>query len=146
MYIFISDLIPRSVNAEKKKMYSRKIIASFQKYNHKPHPYKNEKLYGFIYYFHKNRTALDADNISKPIWDALNGEAYSDDNQIVFRSAGIIDLLNTEIDEIDVTSLPDDIFKDILDMFDTKQHILYVEIGPYDQALLKLGFDSERKI
>lgn len=48
----------------------------------------------------------DADNISKPIWDALTGLAYEDDKQIRRRSSGIIELSPGTLTELDFTSWP----------------------------------------
>ena len=127
-------------------MYQEEIVASFYRYNGKPHIIEGEQLYGFIYYFHKEKTTIDADNISKPIWDALISEAYSDDNQIIFRSASVLDLNRTEIDAFNVTYLPDNIFLDLMEMLDIENNILYVEIGTYSQSLIKFGYEAQRKI
>jgi len=51
-------------------------------------------LYGVVYYFRKRKTSrtrvFDADNISKPLWDALQNVCYLDDVVIKLRLAGVI--------------------------------------------------------
>ena len=52
-----------------------------------------KELYAAIYYFYREDVGLDADNISKPAWDALNAVGYSDDKQIKIRTAVAINIL-----------------------------------------------------
>ncbi|RZK16762.1 MAG: RusA family crossover junction endodeoxyribonuclease [Hymenobacter sp.] len=51
-------------------------------------------------------THPDADNISKPVWDALRGVAYQDDKQIRRRSSGIVEFRSEIITELDFTNWP----------------------------------------
>lgn len=48
----------------------------------------------------------DADNISKPVWDALSGLAYEDDKQIRRRSSGIIELTPGTLTELNFSTWP----------------------------------------
>jgi crossover junction endodeoxyribonuclease RusA len=45
-----------------------------------------------IRFFYESLPDFDTDNISKPICDALKGIAYRDDNQLMRRDVGRIDL------------------------------------------------------
>ena len=96
-------------------------------------------MYGKVYYFHWESTQLDADNLSKPIWDALEGLAYEDDSIIKLRHAGIIDLRETDLQQFDLTSIPDDVADSFLDMVGSEKHILYIELGKFLNNLIIFG-------
>lgn len=52
-------------------------------------------LYGVVYWFvrsYKRHTHPDADDLSKKVWDALEGLAYPDDKQVRLRLAAVVDL------------------------------------------------------
>ncbi|MBX9701405.1 MAG: RusA family crossover junction endodeoxyribonuclease, partial [Acetobacteraceae bacterium] len=58
----------------------------------------------------------DADNLSKRVWDALEGLAFADDKQVRLRTAAIIDLGPVDdegevpdIEALDLTDVPDDL-------------------------------------
>lgn len=50
----------------------------------------DQSLYGIVYLFANYPTRMDSDNLSKPLWDALQGILYQDDVNIRLRVAGII--------------------------------------------------------
>ena len=143
MLSFLCNFPPRSVNARRKTAYYSGLVEAFQKYHADITP-SSEELYGFVYYFHKRKTQLDADNLSKPIWDALIETAYGDDRQIRFRSAGIFNLAADGIGELDLTNMPDYILGDFLEMIDNddEKHILYVEFGKFNYDLIQFGYSG----
>ena len=142
MYAFLSNFRPRSVNAEKKQTYYTALITAFNQYN-KTATQVNSDLYGFAYYFHRTKTGLDADNLSKPIWDALRLTAYPDDKLIRFRSSAVFDLQSQGIEVLDLSNMPDEILDDFLQMIDSgDDHILYVELGKFDFSLLEFGYEK----
>jgi hypothetical protein len=49
-----------------------------------------DDLYGLVYYFRKRIFGFDADNVSKPLWDALESVCYVNDKVIKLRLAGVI--------------------------------------------------------
>lgn len=64
------------------------------------------QIIGIVYYFPpdyqqqlQTDQLQDADNISKPIWDALQGKLYQDDHVVNIRIAGVIDLTDELFDE-----------------------------------------------
>ena len=59
-----------------KTNYENDLEISLKKYNPTDSPYSNQDLYGLVYYFFKKNTGIDADNISKPIWDCLKGRLF----------------------------------------------------------------------
>lgn len=81
-----------SVDAKKKSKYIQLIQDTFSKEYHGKVPKyrKGAELYGQVFFFTSEGTDLDADNISKPVWDALKGVVYEDDKQIVMRTSTIV--------------------------------------------------------
>jgi len=91
MYAFISNMRPCSVRAKTTERFKQAIKEAFKSYYPSTERVSND-LYGVVYYFHKTHNQLDADNLSKPIWDALEGVLYEDHSIIKYRAAGIFDL------------------------------------------------------
>ena len=69
-----------SSDSKKRERYKGTIVEAFSRnYNGKvPKFRKGIELYGQVYFFTSDGTDLDADNISKPVWDALIGSIYED--------------------------------------------------------------------
>ena len=58
-------------------------------------PLRRGPLCGAVYWFvrpYRRHVHPDADNLSKKVWDALEGLAYPDDKQVRLRIAAVIDL------------------------------------------------------
>jgi len=142
MHVFLTDLAPRSVNAKQTQKYKQGILEAFKRYCGSDDPLTGD-LYGVVYYFHNVPTRLDADNMSKPVWDALQKAAYRDDGAIKLRSAGIFDLRSEPIEILDLSDMPDSVWADFIKMIDKEKHILYVEVGSLDYRLFR--FDFARK-
>ncbi|RZJ80540.1 MAG: RusA family crossover junction endodeoxyribonuclease [Chryseobacterium sp.] len=96
-----------------------------------------DDLYGVIYHFFNTDMKIDADNLSKPMWDTLNSVFYSDDYQIKLRVAGSFDLKKNGLTVLDFTTLGGQLIADLLDAFDNEDHVIYVECG-------KLNFSHRR--
>lgn len=81
-----------SSDSRKRERYKGTIVEAFSRnYNGKvPKFRKGIELYGQVYFFTSDGSDLDADNISKPVWDALIGTIYEDDKQIVQRTSTVI--------------------------------------------------------
>jgi hypothetical protein len=144
MYAFLCDFKPYSVNprkASKKAAYYARIVNAFRHY-HSTATLLNQSLYGFVYYFHRHKTQLDADNVSKPVWDALKNAAYQDDKIICFRSSGLFNLQSEGIEVLDLSAMPDYVLEDFLIMIENEDHLLYVEFGKFDYDLFKFGYQK----
>jgi Holliday junction resolvase RusA-like endonuclease len=141
MHAFLSNLKPRSVNARTSELYKNGIQDAFRRY-HQTMITDSENLYGFIYYFHRVKTELDADNLSKPIWDALTAVAYTDDKIIRFRSSGVFNLQDEQLEVLDLSEMPDYVFEDFLSMIEREDHILYVEFGRFDYGLFRFSYEK----
>ncbi len=94
-------------------------------------------LSGKVFYIHRVPDYKDADNISKPLWDSLNKQAYNDDNQIKYIETLKVSI--TEFNnncEFDFTKLDEEDFSILLDFVDNyggkKERILYVNISEYE--------------
>lgn len=145
MYAFLSNRKPKSVNARSKQTYKEGVRTDFESHC-AGLPHLPGKLYAIVYYFHNVKTDLDADNMSKPIWDALESSAYSDDKVIRWRCAGTFDLRADSIEVLDLSGIPDSLFAGFLRMIDEEDHILYVEVGLLNHSLFKFGCEGESEV
>lgn len=140
MISFLFNRQPQSFNtkdAAKKAAYKAEVINAYNKYNPRATPLVGE-LYGIVYYFHRDPTGLDADNLSKRLWDALSKTAYVDDNAVKIRFSGIFDLSRGS-GAIDFTSMPARVFADFVTMIGTEKHTVYVECGKINYDLYRFG-------
>lgn len=111
----------------------------------------DEPLYGIVYYVaqrYRPATDADADNVSKPVWDALEGVAYDDDKLVRLRIAGVIAPTSpsgvVSSDELDLFDVPGGIADEVAGYFSAGEaHILYVEVGLLRPAMFRFGFDTE---
>ena len=99
----------------------------------------NQPLYGVVYYFYRRNNQLDADNLSKPVWDALEGVAFENDLLIRLRHAGVVDLRSTDMTTFDLSKMPDTVADNFIQMIGVEEHILYVEFGILHQSMFLLG-------
>lgn len=142
MHAFLCEFTPRSVNAKQKVAYYSGLITAYRKY-HGSESLVSGTLYGVVYYFHRVKTELDADNLSKPIWDALHRVAFDDDKQIRHRTSGIFDLNAEAIEVLDLSGFPDYLIEDFLKLIDeNSNHILYIEFGTFDYDRFKFGLEN----
>lgn len=101
-----------------------------------------EQLYGLAYYFFKTNLLLDADNLSKPIWDSLNGVAYADDRQIISRTINAINLNENEISMMDFTGVDSDLLVDVVAAAFEEEHFIYVECGIINKKMWKFNLED----
>lgn len=141
MYAFISNIRPCSVRATATERFKRGIREAFLSYYPSTELVSHD-LYGIVYYFHKKHNQLDADNLSKPIWDALEGILYEDDSIIKYRSAGIFDLRSSGLEILDISLMPEHVAYDFLKLLDDSDHILYMEVGKLDYSIFKFGYEN----
>lgn len=141
MYAFVVPARPRSVQAKHTARYKEAVRNVFLK--HVPRPERlTDPLYGVVYYFHNVKTDTDADNVSKPVWDSLEGTAFDDDRTIRWRLAGVFDLTQAGVDVLDVTRVPEAVLTDLYEMIDSRDHFVYVEIGRLNLSMYRLGFEE----
>ena len=105
-----------------------------------PKFHAGEELYARVYFFTSDGVTVDADNISKPIWDAVNGLVYDDDRDIVNRTAAIVDVNKHSIGVIDTAGIDGDVAADLMQGL-TEQHVkcLYIECGKFVESMIKIG-------
>lgn len=113
-------------SAKTKEIYKRRIENNYRRYYTGMMP--DEPLFANVYHFYNEDVSIDADNISKPTWDALSKVAFSDDRQIIIRSAASIDMRNGNF-EIDPDTVPNDIRFEFLEAIYSKPHTLLIEVG-----------------
>lgn len=141
MHIFLSKLRPRSVRAKMPEQYKEGIRNAFQLYCADRHS-GPDPLYAIVYYFHRRPNEQDADNISKPILDALEGLAYEDDRIVRFRQAAMLDLESDPIGSLDMASIPETILTPLLAMLEGEDHVLYVELGRLSYSQVRFGYEA----
>lgn len=132
-FAFVYSGRPESYNANntRKNIYKKKISSTYNRFfTGKIDDGKD--LYAIVYYFFREDLNLDADNISKPMWDALNDVGYSDDNQIKIRTAVSINLCKYDIIDFDQDNIPSEIAKDLFECLMESDHTLYIEVGTID--------------
>ena len=132
-FSFVYSGKPESYNADsKRKQVYKKTLSSAYKRRFSGMIAEKE-LYAAIYYFYREDVGLDADNISKPAWDALNAVGYSDDKQIKIRTAVAIDLSKYDIVDFDQDNIPSDVLTDLVQSIADNNHTLYIEVGEIDK-------------
>ena len=138
MIAFIVKATPRSVNARSCQIYKNKLVSEFERNNFSGVPFEGI-LYARIYYFYSVKCFIDVDNLSKPAIDAFKGKAYLDDCALAFRASAKIDLRETNITEFDCTKIPENVFQDMLDVWDVIENFLYIEIGFFANDMIIFG-------
>lgn len=121
MIAFLSRRKPLSINARYCTAYKQDIAYDYDQCQFEDIPWPMD-IYARIYYFYSTRISIDADNISKPILDALCQRAYRDDEQVVFRISAKIDM--RDIQEINLTDMPDDVQEEFLGLLGNEKHQL----------------------
>ena len=143
MHNFILKSRPLSYNSckgKKRTNYKNALQSSFTTYN-PSHTVLSSDLYATIYYFFNKNLKLDADNLSKPVWDCLNGFLFNDDQQIKIRMAGSFDLTTGDYSVIDFSGLEGKLVTDLLDAFDNEEHIVYIECGKFNPSMFKFNIE-----
>lgn len=141
MYIFFCPFKPKSAQSGSLGKYKEKIASTFRA-NFPSSQLMEGNLYGITYYLHKQSSQMDADNISKPIWDSLESHAYENDGNIKLRTAGIIDLNSDDFIDFEITNVSDTVLENFIDALDNNDHIIYIEIGSLKPDLFKFNLES----
>ncbi|MFP5512215.1 MAG: RusA family crossover junction endodeoxyribonuclease [Alphaproteobacteria bacterium] len=105
---------------------------------------RSEPSYGVVYYFvsgYRPATDADADNLSKPVWDALTETAYQDDKLIRLRMSGVIEVGADpsgapSYADINLSAMPEPAASRLTELLlGDARDILYVEIGPLNPRM-----------
>lgn len=127
-----------SSDSKKRERYKGTIVEAFSRnYNGKvPKFRKGIELYGQVYFFTSDGTDLNADNISKPVWDALIGTIYEDDKQIVQRTSTVIYTKKHNLIQINGNS---DTSAELLQIL-TGNNVkcIYVECGYFKETMIEI--------
>lgn len=128
-FSFVYSGKPESYNADskRKQVYKKRLSSAYKR--RFSGMIAAKELYAAIYYFYREDVGLDADNISKPAWDALNAVGYSDDKQIKIRTAVAINILNQDILDFNQDNIPTDVLLDLVESISSNDHTLYIEVG-----------------
>lgn len=127
-----------SSDSKKRERYKGTIVEAFSRnYNGKvPKFRKGIELYGQVFFFTSDGTDLDADNISKPVWDALIGTIFEDDKQIVQRTSTVIYTKKHNLIQINGNS---DTSAELLQIL-TGNNVkcIYVECGYFKETMIEI--------
>lgn len=129
-FSFVYKGRPLSYNCDdskKKAAYKKRLSSAFNRKYSGSIP--EGDLFAIVYYFYKVDVKLDADNISKPVWDSLSEIAYTDDRQIKIRSAVAIDLSRFSIMDFDQDTLSTEDVYDLSESILDNDHTLYIQVG-----------------
>jgi Holliday junction resolvase RusA-like endonuclease len=146
MHSFILKRQPKSFNGwhkasvSKKEGYKADIEKAFREF-YPTHSKLEYELYGVLYYFFKKDFNSDADNLSKPFWDCLSGFLYHDDRQVKLRTVGSFDLSKNDFSILDFSGLEGRIITDLLEAFDSEEHIVYIECGILNYSMFKFSLE-----
>lgn len=138
MYAFVAPTRPRSVQARKTAHYKDEVVRAFRRYVPAAEQLDGP-LYGVVYYFHNVKTDTDADNISKPVWDCLEGVAFANDRNIKLRIAGMHDLSSASLETLDISRIPLEVVPDLHHLTQTADHVVYVEVGRLHESMFRFG-------
>ena len=142
MELVIRGVVPLSYNSKKKDVYQKKIRSAFlRKFKgNVPKFPTGIELYAKAFFFTSDGVNVDTDNISKPIWDALNGLLYDDDCNIVLRMASVIDVERHPITTIDATTIDGDVAVELMQgLTDKNVKCLYLECSQFYDTMVKIG-------
>ncbi|MES2329664.1 MAG: RusA family crossover junction endodeoxyribonuclease [Bacteroidota bacterium] len=125
----------------KKDTYKAQLAEALETYN-PSYNLLTDELYGKVYHFFNEDLKIDADNLSKPLWDSLKNILFNDDYQVKLRHAGSFNLQKNDITILNLSGLSGEVIIDLLDAFETEDHVLYVECGRLHYSMFT--FNSER--
>lgn len=102
--------------------------------------------YGLVYFLYKVDVPIDADNMSKPVWDALRGLAFEDDATVRLRVAGKIGISGTRRTRFDLSGVPNATAERLTTYIGSQRrrhdYILYVELGTLRDRMFAFGLAS----
>ena len=142
MEVVIKGLVPLSYNSRNKAVYQEFIRKAFLRRFRGTVPCfpATDELYARVYFFTSDGVTVDADNISKPIWDAVNGMVYVDDRMIVMRTAAVIDVNKHPFSTIDTSGISGSVAADLMqNLTETNVKCLFIECGRFDESMIKIG-------
>jgi Holliday junction resolvase RusA-like endonuclease len=143
MHAFLyTNRVPLTIKARGHLTYENDIKEVFRQYWPSVQMLEGD-LYGIVYYFHRKPSQIDADNLCKPVFDALENELYVDDGLIKFVKTATFDLRAHNLEVLDLTTIPGNIFSDFLEELDKSDHILYIEIGDMNYEMFEFGRESQ---
>jgi hypothetical protein len=96
------------------------------------------------YHLHRQEVEGDADNISKPVRDALRGLAYDDDAAVLLRVAAKIRIDRGLPSGLAVGRVPPEALRrlTVLAGKQNHAHLLYIELGARAEMMIPFGLGA----
>lgn len=122
-----------SRSSTKLATYSNIIVNAFSNQYRRQFSFNAKEIYGIVYYLRLRSYGIDADNVSKPLWDSINTTYYDDDRQIKIRIAGVLTLDNFNtfrLKRFNSLRKPDQ--QKVIDFFSGKlgyKHMLFIQMN-----------------
>lgn len=150
---FVWEGRPRSLNRPLGKAGAR-VRGEFPRlYSEAGGNFSEGLRYGVVYWFvdgYSPATDPDAGNISKRVWDSLDGTAYGDDHVVRLQVSGVIDIGagtgNGTLEDIDLRGIPAPALIRLLELIQSKPTtgFVYVETGPLKPAMFSLNIAGRK--
>ncbi len=128
----------KAASETKKQRYKSFIETAFLEMDPTPAMLRGE-LYGKALYFYTKDKRIDADNLSKPLWDCLTGFLFEDDFQVKIRTAWSFDLTRNDFNILDFSGLRGEVVTGLIEAFENEEHIVYVACGPLNDSMFKFN-------
>ncbi len=122
----------------KKLHYVSLIKAAFTKMN-PGYSVLTGELYGKAYYFYNKNEGIDADNLSKPIWDCLEKFLFNNDFQVKIRTTWSFDLTRNDFNILNFSGLRGEMVAELVEAFENEEHVVYVECGQLNHSMFKFN-------
>ena len=134
------DEKPLSHNKRGVAAYKNKLVSDFNSkfahhYSCLPFPIGLDLQTDILYIdgVKSDANRMDIDNLSKPLIDCFTGVIYSDDKQIVRRTATRYKNSSYDLTELDFTDIPQDIYLVVANaFFSNKEHIVVLKVSEID--------------
>ena len=134
---------PRSYNAHSRSRFQDRLRKDSKRLVFPPEPMRSPSLYSKVFYFHRGKRDIDADNISKPVLDALRGVAFIDDAQVCWRLSAKVDVSRPyTVRQNDIAA---EAYAELIESLgdETAMDLLYVEVSHLQVQDVSLGREPE---
>jgi hypothetical protein len=106
-------------------------------------PLLDGRLSACLVYFYFNGNPPDADNISKPIWDALTGVPFADDQQICLRQSCLLTDSELAYFELPNFLYENEASRKLRKYLKARRNCVYLWVGPFQVERIQMNLNYE---